>query len=125
DPQRQKRDPAPQREVGRQGAGLPHLRGPDRVRRRLEEDLPRETGIPLGQTGRPQLPGADLRLAGRDRGRAQPDLVPLNRKRRRALRAAAPSSEKSILEEAAMTRPADLARPDIYARITNQIIVQL
>lgn len=52
-------------EGGRQAAGLPHLRGPDGMRRRLEEDVPREPGIPLGQAGRSELPGTDLRLDGR------------------------------------------------------------
>jgi len=75
--QRQGQDRAG-REGERQGSRLPHLRRCDRVRRGLEEDLGGRPRIPLGQARRPELPGADLRLAGRDRRRGQlcPRLVP-------------------------------------------------
>ncbi len=61
----------------------PHLRRRHRVRRRLEEDRPRDRPrIPLGQARRSELPGADLRLAGEGRGRRglHPDLVPPQRR---------------------------------------------
>ena len=73
------------------GSGLPHLLRPDRVRRGMGSDLPREPRIPVGHARRPQLPGSDLRLAGRGRGRARPDLVPLRGLRRRRPSAAASS----------------------------------
>ena len=73
----------PDRQGQRQGARLSHLRRHHRVRRRLEEDRPRERSrVSLGQARRSELPGADLRLAGRGRGRRelQPDLVPPQRR---------------------------------------------
>jgi hypothetical protein len=75
--QRQGQDRAG-RERERQGSRLPHLRRRDRVWRGLEEDLGGRPRIPLGQARRPELPCADLRLAGRDRrrGRLCPRLVP-------------------------------------------------
>lgn len=55
----------------------------DRVRHRLEEDLASQPRLSLGQAGRSEFPGADLRLPDRDRRRFQPDLVAQLRTRRR------------------------------------------
>lgn len=43
-----------------------------------KKDLECGPRLPFGQARRPELPGSDLRLAGRDRGREHscPDLVP-------------------------------------------------
>ena len=50
-----------------------------RARCRLEEDLEGGPALHLGQARRSELPGPDLRLPDRGRGRRpQPDLVPLN-----------------------------------------------
>src|SRR5690606_37967796 len=61
--------------------------------RSLEEDRPRNRPrISLGQAGRSELPGPDLRQPGRSRGwqRSQPHLVPTQRRLRPAPEEAPP-----------------------------------
>src|SRR5262249_551330 len=66
------------RQGQRQGSRLSHLRRYYRARRRVEKDFECGPRVSLGQARRPELPGADLRLAGRSRrqGRVRAHLVP-------------------------------------------------
>src|SRR5690606_1776507 len=94
------------------------------VRRGLEKDQSAEPRLPLGQAGRSELPGADLRLAGRERRGAQPDLVAqLRARRRRQGRRRHPL--QTVFKEAAMSRPTASVRPDPHAEITALILADL
>jgi hypothetical protein len=85
----------------RQGTRFSHLRRHHRrVRRRLEEDRPRQRSrISLGQARRSELPGPDLRLAGEGRGRRRlhADLVPPQRRLIQPDRWAPPSRRRGLL----------------------------
>ena len=86
------------REGQRQGSRLPHLCQHDRARRCVEKDLERRPRLSLGQARRPELPGADLRLAGRGRrqGRLRAHLVPSQRRLTGAIALTPRSLERGV-----------------------------